>query len=76
MFCIRRNFPTGSGKVTGAEIVATNGYWSQNSEGQATSFLTGSSALQAPVVLDAAALVTTGIKVTIPGDGAIVIRIK
>jgi len=64
------------GKVTGAEIVATNGAASEGQDGQATSFLTGSSALQAPVVLDAAALVTTGIKVTIPGDGAIVIRIK
>jgi len=68
--------PCPLGKVTGAEMVATNGDALQGPEDQATASLTGSSVLQAAATLDVVALVTIGIKVTIPGDGAIVIRIK
>ncbi len=68
--------PCPLGKVGRAEIVATNGASSEGPEDQANVSLTRSSVLQVSVPLDAAALVTTGIKVTIPGDGAIVIHIK
>ncbi|MGB4299977.1 MAG: hypothetical protein WBK32_10220 [Candidatus Saccharicenans sp.] len=46
------------------------------SRSQITTSLTSSSGQQAAVLLDPAALVTTRIKVTIPSEAAIVIRIK
>ena len=78
MTCILHpeKLPCPLGKVTGAEMVATNGNALQSPEDQTTASLTGSSVLQAAATLDPAVLVTTGIKLTIPGDGAIVIRIK